>query len=73
MEMSRTVDDKSQLCIPFILERLEAHRRRYTDVINAPPLFLGLSGVQGAGKTVLVRSRNMLKCMAVLIAGLVCL
>lgn len=55
--MSGIVDDKSQYCIPFILERLEVHHRRYANVENAPPFFLGLNGVQGAGKTVLVRFR----------------
>ncbi|KAJ5632349.1 hypothetical protein N7490_008688 [Penicillium lividum] len=47
------VDDKSQHCIPFLLERLRTHTARYRDG-NAPPFFLGLNGVQGAGKTVLV-------------------
>ncbi|KAJ5929576.1 hypothetical protein N7454_006526 [Penicillium verhagenii] len=47
------VDDKSQHCIPFLLERLHAHAARYRDG-NTPPFFLGLNGVQGAGKTVLV-------------------
>jgi D-glycerate 3-kinase len=54
--MTSIVDDKSQFCIPFILGRLGVHRQRYADVENAPPFFLGLNGVQGAGKTVLVRS-----------------
>lgn len=55
-KMTRVVDDKSQWCIPFVLERLDIHRQRYADVENPPPFFLGLSGVQGAGKTTLVRS-----------------
>jgi D-glycerate 3-kinase len=55
METTGIHDDKSQYCIPFILERLEAHRQLYARVENAPPFFLGLNGVQGAGKTVLVR------------------
>jgi D-glycerate 3-kinase len=52
--MSEIQDDKAQYCIPFILERLEAHRRQHEGEENAPPFFLGLNGVQGAGKTVLV-------------------
>ncbi|KAJ6084399.1 hypothetical protein N7486_011199 [Penicillium sp. IBT 16267x] len=47
------IDDKSQHCIPFLLERLRIHSARYRDG-NTPPFFLGLNGVQGAGKTVLV-------------------
>ncbi|KAJ6017944.1 hypothetical protein N7451_001323 [Penicillium sp. IBT 35674x] len=47
------IDDKSQHCIPFLLERLRVHSARYRDG-NTPPFFLGLNGVQGAGKTVLV-------------------
>ncbi|PYH98949.1 uridine/cytidine kinase [Aspergillus ellipticus CBS 707.79] len=46
------IDDKSQHCIPFLLERLDAHCARHP--INTPPFILGLNGVQGAGKTVLV-------------------
>jgi D-glycerate 3-kinase len=43
-------DDKSPLCIPFILRRLEIHRAQHPD----KPFFIGLNGVQGAGKTTLV-------------------
>lgn len=59
--MAGIVDDKSQLCIPFIIERLQLHRLRYVNVENAPPFFLGFNGVQGAGKSVLVRSESMIK------------
>lgn len=52
--MSEIVDDKSQYCIPFILERLEVHAAKHGGDANAPTFFLGLNGVQGAGKTVLV-------------------
>jgi hypothetical protein len=54
--MSEIQDDKAQYCIPFILERLEVHHRQHEGEENAPPFFLGLNGVQGAGKTALVTS-----------------
>ena len=50
--MPEIIDDKSQFCIPFLLDRVKAHQARYGS--DPPPLFLGLNGVQGAGKTVLV-------------------
>ncbi|KAJ5895295.1 hypothetical protein N7495_006986 [Penicillium taxi] len=50
--MPEIIDDKSQHCIPFLLKRLDDHRKRQNG--NASPFFLGLNGVQGAGKTVLV-------------------
>ncbi|KAF7718082.1 Glycerate 3-kinase [Penicillium ucsense] len=50
--MIEIVDDKSKYCIPFLLERLRIHTARHPS--NTPPFFLGLNGVQGAGKTVLV-------------------
>lgn len=56
--MPEIIDDKSQHCVPFLLERLRAHTERHRDsaskIDGAPPFFLGLNGVQGAGKTVLV-------------------
>lgn len=52
--MSEIHDDKSQYCIPFILERLKVHQEQHLHSSNPPPFFLGLNGVQGAGKTVLV-------------------
>lgn len=53
--MPEIIDDKSEHCIPFLLERLHAHaERHYSPDGNTPPFFLGLNGVQGAGKTVLV-------------------
>lgn len=55
------VDDKAPLCVPFILEHLDAHRARHAIVDGCaaaagrpPPLVLGLNGIQGAGKTTLV-------------------
>lgn len=56
--MSAGLDDKSEHCIPFILERLQVHRKKYADDQDAPPFFLGLNGVQGAGKTTLVSVPN---------------
>lgn len=44
------IDDKSPHCIPFILNRLKIHQTQYGD----KPFFIGLNGVQGAGKTTLV-------------------
>ncbi|GME65995.1 Uridine cytidine [Neofusicoccum parvum] len=42
--MAAIVDDKSEHCIPFILDRIKAHREQHGD--NARPFFLGLNGVQ---------------------------
>jgi pantothenate kinase-related protein Tda10 len=47
------IDDKSEHCIPFILSRLRAHREQHAEGA-APPFFVGVNGVQGAGKTTLV-------------------
>jgi D-glycerate 3-kinase len=58
--MTAIAVDKSHICIPFILSRLEVHRQRWADAENPPPFFLGLNGVQGAGKTVLVRAEAWL-------------
>ncbi|KAF2201479.1 putative uridine/cytidine kinase [Delitschia confertaspora ATCC 74209] len=52
---SNIVDDKSEYCIPFILDHLSRYRNEYLDRGESPPpFFLGLNGVQGAGKTTLV-------------------
>lgn len=45
-------DDKSSICIPFILERLREHQT----IGTGGPFFIGLNGVQGVGKTTLVRN-----------------
>ncbi|KEF59745.1 uncharacterized protein A1O9_04592 [Exophiala aquamarina CBS 119918] len=47
-------DDKAQHVIPFILPLLSQHQERYSSSTNPPPFFIGLNGVQGAGKSVLV-------------------
>lgn len=44
-------DDKSPICVPFILERLQLHLRSG----STRPFIIGLNGVQGVGKTTLVR------------------
>lgn len=54
--MPEIVDDKSQHCIPFLLDRLRVHTERHRGNPSTPPFFIGLNGVQGAGKTVLVSS-----------------
>ncbi len=54
--MPEFIDDKSEHCIPFLLERLRVHRERHAGQASPPTFFLGLNGVQGAGKTTLVRS-----------------
>jgi D-glycerate 3-kinase len=46
------VDDKSPHCIPFILSRLAAYQSANNN--TSRPFFIGLNGVQGAGKTTLV-------------------
>ena len=59
--MPEIVDDKSEHCIPFILERLKQHREQYESKGEIPPpSFLGLNGVQGAGKTTLVCGQSLL-------------
>ncbi|KAI1822825.1 putative Uridine/cytidine kinase [Xylaria intraflava] len=45
-------DDKTPICIPFILQRLQSHRASGT----TKPFVIGLNGVQGVGKTTLVRN-----------------
>ncbi|KAI3332125.1 putative Uridine/cytidine kinase [Xylariaceae sp. AK1471] len=45
-------DDKSPICIPFILDRLQSHLTSG----STRPFIIGLNGVQGVGKTTLVRN-----------------
>ncbi|KLJ09985.1 hypothetical protein EMPG_14606 [Blastomyces silverae] len=52
--MAHIRDDKSQYCIPFLLEQLKVHDQKHVGDPSPPPFFVGLNGVQGAGKTVLV-------------------
>ncbi|KAK6075966.1 D-glycerate 3-kinase [Seiridium cupressi] len=50
--MSHIIDDKSPICIPFILERLQGHQAGN----SGKPFIIGLNGVQGVGKTTLVKA-----------------
>lgn len=59
--MPDIIDDKSEHCIPFMLERLKIHQERHAGNPHVPPFFLGMNGVQGAGKTTLVGLR-LLSC-----------
>ena len=54
--MAKIQDDKAQHVVPFVIELLEQHQQRHTSNTGQaiPPFFIGLNGVQGAGKTVLV-------------------
>lgn len=53
--MSGIIDDKSEHCVPFILNHIRQHRQQYdAKGETPPPFFVGLNGVQGAGKTTLV-------------------
>ncbi|KAF2489553.1 putative Uridine/cytidine kinase [Lophium mytilinum] len=55
MSTTTITDDKSPHVIPFLLSHLAAHREKHAAAGTAPPpFFLGLNGVQGAGKTTLV-------------------
>ncbi|KAM0512043.1 hypothetical protein ACHAPE_009287 [Trichoderma viride] len=46
-------DDKSPICIPFILTRLKLHQQTSSHN-ELPPLIIGLNGIQGVGKSTLV-------------------
>ncbi|KAH6691672.1 D-glycerate 3-kinase [Plectosphaerella plurivora] len=50
--MAAIIDDKSPICIPFILSHLEEHLKTKP----GRPFFVGLNGVQGVGKTTLVKA-----------------
>ncbi|KAF2650435.1 D-glycerate 3-kinase [Lophiostoma macrostomum CBS 122681] len=52
LEPPQIVDDKSPICIPFILDQLQ---KRTTTAVSKP-FIIGLNGVQGVGKTTLVRA-----------------
>ncbi|KAL6698007.1 P-loop containing nucleoside triphosphate hydrolase protein [Trichoderma pleuroticola] len=53
------IDDKSPICIPFILNRLQLHQQANSSSNSSnnhppPPLIIGLNGLQGVGKSTLV-------------------
>lgn len=50
--MTEIFDDKTPHVLPFVLSHLSEHQETSPDT----PFFIGLNGVQGAGKTVLVSS-----------------
>lgn len=52
----RVIDDKSPLCIPFILELLQTHQLSSSTASSGRPFIIGLNGVQGVGKTTLVQA-----------------
>lgn len=47
-------DDKAQHAIPFILDQLSKHEKRHETSSVVPPLIVGLTAPQGAGKSLLV-------------------
>lgn len=49
------IDDKIPICLPFILAQLKLHREEAPD----RPFVIGLNGVQGAGKSTLVRALSI--------------
>lgn len=51
--MHEKTEEKLHHCVLFILERFQQHQQKWIGK-ERPPFFLGLNGVQGAGKTVLV-------------------
>ncbi|KAK4159757.1 putative kinase [Cladorrhinum sp. PSN259] len=54
---TRIVDDKSPICIPFILKKIEEHKKNHINNSQPNrPFIIGLNGVQGVGKTTLVRA-----------------
>ncbi len=53
---SRIVDDKSPICVPFILDRLAEYRKTPRPGQRRRPFIVGINGVQGVGKSTLVRT-----------------
>lgn len=48
--MANIIDDKTEHCIPFILKAYQEHLvHRFQN--KGAPLFVGVNGVQGSGKT----------------------
>ncbi|KAK6005385.1 hypothetical protein QM012_008164 [Aureobasidium pullulans] len=53
------IDDRSKHCVPFILDQIRAHKQG----LNFSPFFLGLNGIQGAGKTTLYQVSTLYKIL----------
>ncbi|CAK7269947.1 hypothetical protein SEPCBS119000_003834 [Sporothrix epigloea] len=57
---SRIIDDKSPICVPFILDRFAHYQKQCSEAASstAPvrPFIVGINGVQGVGKTTLVQT-----------------
>jgi len=53
---TRVVDDKSPIIIPWILSRIAEHKKRHSGEPDPRPFIVGLNGIQGVGKTTLVRA-----------------
>lgn len=52
--MSKLFDDKSTHCLNFILEQYHNHSTHNLGASNTTPVFVGINGAQGAGKSTLV-------------------
>lgn len=67
--MSFVVDDKSAYCMPFLQRCLNVHLHAAEATAElAAPLFVGLQGIQGAGKTTLVGVLRSLCCIEMIAA-----
>ena len=62
--MGVTLDDKTEHCLQFIIEQAEGCQRKPLSVNDAKPLFVGLNGAQGVGKTTLVGRLNFISVKA---------
>ncbi|KAF2395754.1 P-loop containing nucleoside triphosphate hydrolase protein [Trichodelitschia bisporula] len=49
-------DEKAQHCIPFILEQYNSFLKHKPSGTSIPVFFVGINGIQGVGKTTLVRN-----------------
>jgi D-glycerate 3-kinase len=58
--MPKIRDDKSQHVIPFILSLHSQHKSQHGNSTTLAPFFIGLNGVQGVGKSVLVDSLKII-------------
>ena len=53
--MSEIVDDKSDCCILFILDCIS---KKSSNNIHQSPVFIGVNGAQGSGKSTLVSTNG---------------